>query len=385
MNNMILVSTVSPVKKLRLALLAMLLLVLAGTLCFTLVEHLDLNDSLYMTITTLSTVGYGDFVPHTPMGKMVSMGIIVIGFFVGGAMIAFLGQIIVEGQFTELVARRKMENKLRKISDHFIVAGYGRVGRQVAKEFARRKVPFIVIESDQEGIERLLHDGHLFVHGDATNEEVLTSAAIERATTLISTLPKEALNVYLTLTARHMNGGLKIIVRADFEDGEIKLRRAGADHVIIPPLLGGIRMAKAALQPNVVDFMEIAAGSEDGLGVEEIIIPDNSKLRSKSLSDSGLKQEYGVTIIGIRKPGESLQLNPGSQTMLGEGDVLVLMGHIDQLEKLSNDLNNNYLPDLHLKYQSRKSLAQTEASAYVHRLELKKLRCRPKRSAFNYN
>ena len=181
-------------------------------------------------------------------------------------------------------------------------------------------------------------DGYLFVEGDATDEDVLTKAGIDRAHTLISTLPQEALNVYLTLTARDMNAGLNIIARADFEEGEKKLVRAGANHVVIPHVLGGIRMAKAALQPNVVDFMQITALGEEGLSVEELLIPDNAQLIGKSILESNLKRDFGVTVIGIKQRGEKMKINPGPQTLINPGDVLVLLGHTRDLEGLSQTL-----------------------------------------------
>lgn len=232
-----------------------------------------------------------------------------------------------------------MESRLKKLRDHFIIAGFGRVGRYVAEEFAQKKVPFVIVETDEASIERIIALGHSFVRGDATDEDVLTSAGIERAQTLISTLPQEAQNVYLTLTARYMNPKLNIIARADFEEGERKLLRAGASSVVIPHVLGGIRMAKAALQPNVVDFMEVTAMGETGLFVEEQVIPEGSPLVNQSLVESGLKKNYGVTIIGIKQHGQKMKVNPGPDTLLTAGDVLVLLGHTDHLERLSQDLS----------------------------------------------
>ncbi len=231
-----------------------------------------------------------------------------------------------------------MDKQIRKLTNHYIVAGFGRVGRQVVREFEKKKVPFIIIEKEKESLERLLGGGYLCVEGDATDDDILRRVNIEKAHTLISTLPEEAHNVYLTLTARYMNSRLKIIARADFEDGEKKLRRAGADHVVIPHVIGGSRMAMASLQPNVVDFMHMAAVGEEGLSLEELRIPADSKLVGQSLMDSGLKSNYGVTIIGIKHPDEKMTLNPIPAELLNEGDVLILIGQIDKLEQLNQDL-----------------------------------------------
>ena len=338
MNNTQFDTELSPIGKLRFALLAMLLLVFGGTFGFGVLEDMEPIDALYMTVITLSTVGFGEVTPLHTQSKIFAIIFIIVGFFVAASIITFLGQMIVEGQFTEIVLRRKMQSRLKKLKDHYIIAGFGRVGRHVAVEFAQKKVPFVVLETDEVGIQGIVSLDYVFVIGDATDEDVLTAAGIERAHTLISTLPQEALNVYLTLTARHMNPKLNIIARADFEEGEKKLLRAGADHVVIPHVLGGIRMAKAALQPNVVDFMQMTAMGEEGLFVEELVIPEHSKLVSRSLMESGLKKDYGVTIIGIKKPGQEMQVNPGPETELKAGNVLVLLGHTDHLERLSRDL-----------------------------------------------
>ena len=232
-----------------------------------------------------------------------------------------------------------MENRLKKMSGHFIVAGFGRVGRQVAKEFHSKKVPCVVIEKSEASDDEIMASGAVTLHGDATDENVLTTARLEHAHTLISTLPEEAQNVYLTLTARHMNPKLKIIARADFEEGEKKLVRAGADHVVIPHVLGGIRMAKAALQPHVVDFMQMASMGEEGLLVEELVVPETSSLVGKTLADSQLKQNYGITIIGVKQPGSRMNINPSAATVLNEQDVLVVVGRTDDLDRFSSDIS----------------------------------------------
>lgn len=207
----------------------------------------------------------------------------------------------------------------------------------MATEFSSKKVPFVVIEKNEECIARILDEGFVPLRGDATDDEVIQAAGIEKAHTLISTLPEEAQNVYLTLTARYMNPKLNIIARADYEQGEKKLLRAGANHVVIPHVLGGIRMAKAALQPNVVDFMQMASVGEEGLLVEEIILPLESPLSGKTLAESELKQRYGISIIGVKKPGQKINLNPDSSTRLHGSDVLVVIGQADELDRFSRE------------------------------------------------
>ena len=332
-------TTSSPFQKLRIAALAVVMVVFSGTAGLMLLEDMSPLDALYMTVITLSTVGFGEIVMLHDASRVFVMGLIIIGVALGGFTVSILGQLIIEGQFKEIVTRRKMDKKISKLRDHFIVAGYGRVGRQVVDEFCKVGVKFVVIEKDPKETEKLLIEGILFVEGDATDDAVLVEAGLSNAATLISTLPQEVHNVYLTLTARHHSSDLNIIARADFEDGEQKLLRAGANHVVVPHVLGGTRMAMATLRPNVVDFMQIASIGDEGLTLEEIVIPVGSTLVDKSLLESGLKKEYGVTIIGIKHEAEKMILNPTPSTVLKEQDIMILIGQTEQLAELSRELS----------------------------------------------
>ena len=328
----------TPVQKLRMAVVALAMVIFLGTVGFVALERMDPLDALYMTIITLSTVGFREVAPLHPYGQVFVIFLILFGVALGGFTASVIGQFVIEGELRGIFGRRKMESKIRKMSGHYIIAGYGRVGRQVAQEFKRRKVPFMVIERSDKAVSCLADEGVLFIQGEATDDEVLRRAGIESAKTLISTLPDEAQNVYLTLTARNINGDLNIIARADFEEGEKKLFRAGANHVVSPHVLGGQRMAMASLRPNVVDFMHTTALGEGGLSIEEVVIPSHYHLQGKTLVDSELKQEYGVTIIGIKKSGGKMTIAPGPQTVLNEHDILVLLGSTEDLERLSHDL-----------------------------------------------
>ena len=333
-------TTFSSAAKLRLVALVALLTVCGGVLGFMTIEGMGPFDALYMTVITLSTVGFGEVTPLTQAGRFFVVILIGFGVAIAASLAALMGQQLLEGHFRSLVTRRKMENRLKKMSDHFIIAGFGRVGRQVAKEFQAKGAQCVVIEQSEASADQIMAQGVVTLQGDATDDEVLQAAGIERANTLISTLPEEAQNVYLTLTARYMNPKLKIIARADFEEGEKKLTRAGADHVVIPHVLGGIRMAKAAMQPHVVDFMQMASMGDEGLLVEELVVPDESSLVGMSLADSKLKQTYGITIIGVKQPGARMNINPKAETVLNGQDVIVMIGVEDDLERFSRDIGD---------------------------------------------
>ncbi|MBN2226396.1 MAG: potassium channel protein [candidate division Zixibacteria bacterium] len=329
----------TPTRKLTLAILTLIALIIVGTIGLTTLERMNPLDALYMTVITLSTVGFGEITPLHPTGRLFVIVLIVFGVMGATYGASALGQVILEGELRRIMGRRKMDKRIKHLSGHHIIAGFGRVGRQVADEYVREKIPFVVIENDNSAINSLDTAGHLYIAGPATEDEVLLAAGLDRAKVLVSTLPSEADNVYLALTARHINAKMRIITRADQPDGEKKLRRAGANVVVSPHVLGGTRMAMASLRPNVVDFMQMATLGDAGLGIEEISIPENCRFGGKSLIDSGLKAEFGVTVIGIKKPNQPIQINPNPNAVIENGDILVLVGEGNKLRELASHLN----------------------------------------------
>jgi len=329
----------TPTRKLTLAGITLIFLVIFGTIGLTILEKMAPMDALYMTIITLSTVGFGEISPLHPAGRVFIITLIVFG--VAGVTFgaSALGQVILEGELRRIMGRRKMDKRIKRLSGHHIIAGFGRVGRQVAEEYLREKIPFVVIENDNSAVNTLETCGYLYIAGHATEDDILLAAGLDRAKVLVSTLPSEADNVYLALTARHINPQMRIITRADQPDGEKKLRRAGANVVVSPHVLGGMRMAMASLRPNVVDFMQMATLGDAGLGIEEICVPDECRFGGKSLIDSGLKAEFGVTVIGIKKPDQPIQINPNPRAMIENGDILVLVGEGNKLRELATHLN----------------------------------------------
>jgi voltage-gated potassium channel len=330
--------SVSPGTKIIISISIIMFLAVGGTIGFTIIEKMDLLDGLYMTVITLSTVGFGEVHPLHPAGRVFAIFLIVLGLAAGTMAFSALGQFIIEGQLRNVLGRRKMKSKINKLSDHYIIAGYGRVGKEVAQAYLRRKVPFIVIENDNQILNQLDAEGHLYVEGHAIEDSVLMAAQIDKAKVLVSTLPNEADNVYLALTARHMNPNLYIICRADHPDGEKKLKRAGADHVVTPHVLGGMRMAMASLRPNVVDFMQMTALGAAGLGIEEVTVPEGCRFNGLSLIDSKVKADYDVTVVGIKKPNKELIISPPPTAIMETGDILLLVGATNRLEEFTNKL-----------------------------------------------
>jgi voltage-gated potassium channel len=322
-------------KKFKIVLLILILVISFGTIGYTIIERWSPLNSLYMTIITLSTVGFGEIHPLSPTGKIFTMVLIIFG--VGGAAytISVIGQMIVEGEIRKLLGRRKMEKSLRDLKDHYIVCGYGRVGRRISKEFCIRKVPFVVVEKDPLIVEQIEKDGFLCVQGDSTEDSTLINAGIEKAKGLVSALANEADNVFIVLSARQLNPDLFITARADSDPAEKKLLRAGANKVVSPYKIGGIRMALTTLRPNLVDFMKVVTfDKETGLVIEEIEIKPNSPLVQGTLKDSPIRKEFGIMVAGIKKMGKDVFLNPSPETKIEAGDILIVIGEKEELDKL---------------------------------------------------
>ncbi len=329
----------TPIQKLIISISLIIFLIMIGTVGLTLMEkQLTLFESLYFTVITISTVGFGEVVELHQHSRLFIIFLIVFSVITTTFAVSAIGQIVLEGQLRAILGRRKMKSKISKLSEHYIVAGFGRVGRQVIDAYRRRNVPFIILESDENVINRLEEEGILYVQGRATEDDVLIKAGVDKAKVLVSTLPVEADNVYLALTARDMNPSLYIICRADNPEGEKKLKRAGANNVVSPHILGGNRMAMASLRPNVVDFMQMTAMGEAGLGIEEVRLPAESRFSGQTLIDSKIKPEFGVTVIGIRKPDKRMIINPSPDEKMEANDILVLVGKTDELEKFTAEM-----------------------------------------------
>jgi voltage-gated potassium channel len=258
-----------------------------------------------------------------------------VGFIAYGA--GSIVQFMVEGQLRSILGRRKLEKKINKLKDHYIICGYGRIGTHICRELEAKPVPFVVVENDPGKVSRLGREGALFVDGDATLDETLVKAGIKHAKGLITAVTSDTENVYITLTARGLNPDLFILARASEEASETKLKRAGASKVISPYVMGAARMAQAILRPSVVDFIEIAtAGKNFELQIEESRVAADSILVGKNLITSGIKKDFGVIIVGIKKDDGQMYFNPIPTTEISAGDVLITLGEQSAIDKLDH-------------------------------------------------
>ena len=305
-------------------------------------EKWNFLDSLYMTVITLTTVGFSEVHPINEQGRILTMTILVSGLGVVGYLVGTLTQILVEGQLLRIMGRKKLERQIEKLKDHIIICGYGRVGRIICEEIYRSKpTPLVVIDNNSTVTSKIEEDGHLYLLGDATEEQCLLRAGIRSAKGLATALDSEADNVYITLTAKGLKPSLFIIARAGRIGSEKKLLQAGANHVVSPHQIGGYRMAQALLRPNVTEFIDFATHDPGaGMGMEEIPVRPNSKLTDVALVDSGIRKELDLIIVAIKKVDGTMLFNPASHTTIQIGDTLIALGQRSSLIKLEQLLGN---------------------------------------------
>jgi voltage-gated potassium channel len=307
-----------------------------GTGGYYIVEHMPLFEAFYMTIITISTVGYAEIVPLSQTGRALTVIIIILGITVGAYTIGLLVRAFVEGELTKIVGRRIVQKQISELKNHYIVCGFGRIGRIICSELAADNIDFVVIEQDSAIIEQIESKNYLFLEMDATSEEALLKAGIMKAKGIATALRSDANNVFITLTAKGLRPNIYILARASNENNEDKLSRAGANRVVSPHLIGGRRMAQVLKRPTVVDFIDIATmGSSLGLMMEEAMIGENSDLINKNLIDSNLRKNFGVIIVAIKKMDGNMIFNPMPSETFEAGDVIVVLGKREDLRRMN--------------------------------------------------
>jgi voltage-gated potassium channel len=309
--------------------------VAGGTLGYMLIEGWSAWDAFYMTVITVTTVGYKEVHDLSRAGQAFTVVLLVGG--VGAALYTFtlLATVVVEGGLPKKLQRRRYARMLETVKDHFIICGYGRIGSIVAHQFHRQKVPYVVVERDSGRVQEAIDNGALALEADASREDVLKRAGIERARGLIAAVGTDAENVYTVLSARVLRPELFIVSRAETEDATIKLRRAGADRVISPYAIGAVQIAQTALRPAVVDFVELATSSDNlELAMEEIPVSATSALVNQSIVTANLRQRFGVIVVGIQRTDRRIEFNPSPDAGIRAGDKLVVLGRPDSLKEL---------------------------------------------------
>ena len=322
-------------KRLIFALIFITCVVIAGSAGYMLIEGWNCLDSLYMTVITIASVGYKEIHDLSPNGRIFTIILIISG--VGSVTYALttIAKIVVEGEIQEIFGRKRLEKKIKELKNHYIVCGYGRMGRIICRELKEKDIKFVVIEKEPDTFES--GEETLVLKGDATKDENLKEAGIEKAKGLISVLPTDAENLFVVLSARELNPKLFIVARAGEEGSEQKLLRAGADRVVSPYHIGGLRIAHTVLKPAVVDFIEFATKSGNiDLQMEEITVQNNSKLAGLTLDECGIGRDLGIIVVAIKKASGDMKFNPTFRTAIKAGDTLIALGEIPKLKTLED-------------------------------------------------
>jgi len=320
-------------RHLRLIGIALACVVLAGTAGFHFIFGWQWLDAFYMVVTTLTTIGYQEIHPLSSGGRVFNLALIFFGVALVFLSIGALTQALLEFELRSFFGRRKMERDIGRLTDHYIICGAGRVGRSAARELARRPVPFVIIEQNEAKTERY-GDDWLTLVGDATQEQTLRQAQIDRARGLVAATTTDATNLYIVLTARGLNPRLKIIARASEEDAEKHLLTAGADSVVSPYSFAGHRIAQSFLRPHVVSFLDTAT-THLGMDLEigEICVGQDSAFAGKTIEGSRIRQDRGVIVLAIKRES-GMRFNPSPDDRIEPGDYLIAMGEPSQLRQL---------------------------------------------------
>jgi len=321
------------------------ILISFGTFGYIALEGFTFLDALYMTIITLTTVGFGEIRPLHDQGRIFTILLILMGVGFVAYNLAYFVRILIDGDLLQMYRRRKLSKKVSQLKNHYIICGYGQMGQIIVQQLLDHSVPLIVLEVAESALARLREKGVLYIEGDATEEEFLLAAGIHQARGLVSVVKQDTDNVFIVLTARGMNKNLFICARASSQGTERKLLKAGADRVVSPYASGAVRIAHNILRPTVTDFMELALSGEGmELSMEEFSIPPDSELVGKRLMDSGIRHDYNLIIVAIKRVDGKMIYNPAPAEALAVGDILVAIGPRDNLEQFALKLYGRRCP-----------------------------------------
>lgn len=321
--------------RLRYALYALGGAIAIGAIGFHFIEGWTLSESLYMTVQTVTTVGYGDLPPQTSAGRAFATIFMIVGVGIVAYALSSSVRAIVQSEILATFGERRRHREMSKLQDHFIICGVGRVGSRIVRDLQRAGIRFVAIESDAEKVEALIESGAHVLVRDATLEETLREAGVERAAGLAACLPDDADNVYVVLTARDLNRSLHIVARAVEEQAEPKLIKAGASRVVSPTIIGSHRMSQALTRPAVADFMDSMTAENLDLGFEQLEVAPNSIYAGHKLRYTNIRSELDVVIVAIRRPDGKMTFNPSGDARVEAGDLLIAIGRADALAELS--------------------------------------------------
>jgi len=320
-----------PLLRFRLAFTLLAIVIVIGVAGYMLIEGWDLLDSFFMVIITISTVGYTEVHPQGAAGRLFSSGLIVVGVATMLYGFGVFAETLTDNAFGRYRRARQLQRDLDHLSAHFIICGYGRIGTQIVAEFETHKVPYVVIDQTEEALERIRAEGRLHIEGDASREEILKQAGIERARGLVSAVDSDERAVYIVLAARALNPNIYIVARAGRPESIRRMELAGATRTISPYLMAGHRMAELAIRPAMVDVLDTLHHGEAGIGVEEMLVTGGTNAAGKTLEEARLLSTDAARVLAVRRSDGTVSVNPPSSMRLEEGDMIIALGTEDQL------------------------------------------------------
>jgi voltage-gated potassium channel len=329
--------------RLLLPFIILHIIIITGISGYMIIENMSLLDAMYMTTISITTVGFREVHPLSDAGKVFTMFLLITSWATFAFAISRITQFVISGEINQYFKTRRLMKEIAKLQHHVILCGYGRNGHQAARMLKTHNVPFIVIEKDKQLMQKMESEGEKILHleGDSTEEEVLKDAGVERARALITTLPIDAQNVFIVLTARDLNPGLRIISRASEASSVSKLKKAGATNVIMPDFIGGTHMATLVSKPDVIEFIDYLSGEEgEGIHIESVDyrqLPE--KVQDKTLRDVMDWNKTGVNCIGVKSTDSKFLINPPDNILITPGMKVIVLGNREQIMKMKGNLS----------------------------------------------
>lgn len=328
-------------RRLYLVGLGSLAIVLSGAFGYVLIEHWEPIDAIYMTVITLTTVGFGEVRPLSPLGRVFTTGLISVGVIMLAYSASVVGAFFLDGTFTELLRRRRLNKVISKAHNHSIICGYGRTGRVIVERLLASRIPFVVVESDPRKVLHLVQDGIAVVEGSAHDNDILEEAGIHKAKALMACASDDAENVFIVLSARAMCPELIIASRVSVPESEAKLKRAGANWVVSPYCIAGDRLVASVYRPSFVRFLESSTHQDHGFDIWEVDIAADTAAARSTLAELDVPRLYKSQILAIRKTDGSILPNPPAETRLEPHDILLALGPTDELSRLTEDFGRS--------------------------------------------